>query len=112
MLNSILGITTSADAADDEKTAEALARAALEKSEADFGLGVAALPCEGPPQHTATAGGNERTERTGTLQVALATAEKITATGFPLANHPAITKTRAAKHALNMLRLALLNREA
>jgi hypothetical protein len=31
---------------------------------------------------------------------------------FPLATHPAITKARSAKQALNMLRLALLNSEA
>ena len=48
---------------------------------------------------------------TGTLHVALATGDNVRVKGFPLASHPAITKTRSAKQALNMLRLALLNRE-
>jgi hypothetical protein len=46
------------------------------------------------------------------LQVALASGDNVFVKGFLLASHPAITKTRAAKQALNMLRLALLNREA
>jgi hypothetical protein len=50
-------------------------------------------------------------ERTGMLQVALANGENVRVKGYPLASHPAITKTRAAKQALNMLRLAMLNRE-
>jgi hypothetical protein len=46
---------------------------------------------------------------TGALQVALATSENVHVIGFPLASHPAITKTRSAKQALNMLRLVILN---
>jgi hypothetical protein len=87
-----------------------MAAAVLEKCGADWGLGVAALPPSGPGVPTAAAGRADDTELTGTLQVALATAEQARVKSFPLASHPAITKTRSAKQALNMLRLALLNR--
>ena len=51
-------------------------------------------------------------ELEGTLQIALASGENVAMKGFPLAGHPAIVRTRAAKQALNMLRLALLNHAA
>jgi hypothetical protein len=47
----------------------------------------------------------------GTLQVALAVGDNVRVKSFPIASHPAITKTRSAKQALNMVRLALLNGE-
>ena len=48
----------------------------------------------------------------GTLHVALATGDNVRVKSIPIATHPAITKTRSAKQALNMVRLALLNRDA
>lgn len=109
---SLLGIALTAGDEAAAPTAESFARAVREKAGADYGLGVAAFPSMGVKMHTATAGRPEATERTGTLQVALAAGDNIRVKGFPLASHPAITKTRAAKQALNLLRLALLNRQA
>jgi nicotinamide-nucleotide amidase len=109
--DSLLGIKVAAAADSDGTTAEAMAQAVREKLGADFGLGVAAFPPTGAQVHTATAGRHETSERTGTLQVALAAGDNVRVKGFPLASHPSITKTRAAKQALNMLRLALLNAE-
>jgi hypothetical protein len=43
------------------------------------------------------------------LQMALAAGDNVRVKGFPLSGHPAIVRTRAAKQALNMLRLAILN---
>jgi nicotinamide-nucleotide amidase len=108
-LRSLLGIEALTVDAADAQVAESMARAARDRCGADFGLGVAALPGTGNEVHTATAGPRETRELTGTLQVALASSERVRAKGFPLASHPAITKTRAAKQALNMLRLAMLN---
>ena len=110
-LGSLVGIEISASDAADAKVAEVMALAIREKTGADSGLGVAAFPQTGVEVHTATAGSREVGERTGTLQVALASGERVRVKGFPLASHPAITKTRAAKQALNMVRLAMLNRE-
>ena len=108
-LSSLLGIDITTGESAESKSAEAMARAVREKTGADFGLGVAAFPSAGAAVHTATAGPRPARERTGTLQVALASGENVRVKGFPLASHPAITKTRAAKQALNMLRLAMLN---
>jgi hypothetical protein len=47
----------------------------------------------------------------GTLHVALASGDNVRVKGFPIATHPSITKARSAKQALNMLRLALINRD-
>jgi nicotinamide-nucleotide amidase len=110
-LRSVLGIKPLPEDASDAKVAEAMARAVRETCDADFGLGVAAFPPTGVELHTLAAGPRELRERTGTLQVALANSERVRVKGLPLASHPAITKTRAAKQALNMVRLALLNRE-
>lgn len=110
-LQSLLGVTAGADASASAETASTMARAVREKIGADFGLAVAAFPTAGPREHTAAAG-PLGAETTGTLQVALATADNVRVKGFPLASHPAITKTRSAKQALNMFRLALLNRQA
>ena len=106
---SLLGIEISAGGEADAATAESLARAVREKTGVEFGLGVAAFPPPGQAVHTATSCRQEPIERTGTLQVALARGENVRTKGFPLASHPSITKTRAAKQALNVLRLALLN---
>jgi nicotinamide-nucleotide amidase len=108
-LGPLLGIDALADDGADVKVAEAMARAVRTKCGADFGLGIAALPPTGVEVHTATTGPRQMRELRGTLQVALASGEGVRAKGFPLASHPAITKTRAAKQALNMLRLAMLN---
>jgi nicotinamide-nucleotide amidase len=108
-LRSLLGLDVEPGESADSKAAEAMARAIRERAGADFGLSVAAFPSTGAAVHTATAGPREPRERTGTLQVALASGERVRVKGFPLASHPAITKTRAAKQALNMLRLAMLN---
>jgi hypothetical protein len=75
-------------------------------------LAVAAFPPNGPVVPTAVSGRPVDVERTGVLQVALASSDNIRTRGFPLASHPAITKPRAAKQALNMLRLAMLNHPA
>ena len=110
-LGLLLGIDALADDGADVEVAEAMARAVRTKCGADFGLGIAALPPAGVEVHTATTGPRQMRELRGTLQVALASGEGVRVKGFPLASHPAITKTRAAKQALNMLRLAMLNRE-
>jgi nicotinamide-nucleotide amidase len=103
MLQSLLNVTTSQGMETVAATASAMAGSVREKCGADWGLGVAAFPDAGPA---------EAKEMTGTLHVALATADNTRVRGFPLASHPAITKTRSAKQALNMLRLAMLNRDA
>jgi nicotinamide-nucleotide amidase len=48
----------------------------------------------------------------GELHVALASADNVRMKQFPLASHSAIRKAWSAKHALNVLRLELLRREA
>jgi nicotinamide-nucleotide amidase len=108
MLNSLLGIEINSQAAANEATASAMARAIREKCNAAYGLAIAAFPNSGPTEPTAAAS-PQGAEMTGTLHVALATKNNVRIKGFPLASHPAITKTRSAKQALNMLRLAMLN---
>ena len=76
---------------------------------ADYGLGIAAFPTSGPEVPTAAT--SQNIDMSGTLHVALAAGDNVRVKSFPIATHPAITKTRSAKQALNMLRLALLNRE-
>ena len=110
LLKSLLNVDVAAGEEASRAIAEALARAARERAGADFGLGVAAFPQEGITVPSAAAGAAESIERTGTLQVALATGDTVRVKGFPLASHPSITKIRAAKQALNIVRLALLNR--
>jgi nicotinamide-nucleotide amidase len=84
-----------------ESTAEAMARVVRELTGATYGLAIAALPVDESP--------GPGTEREGTLQMALAAGDNVRVKGFPLSGHPAIVRTRAAKQALNMLRLAILN---
>jgi nicotinamide-nucleotide amidase len=110
MLHSVLGVTLGADVAAEAETASTMARSVRETTGADFGLGIAAIPAQGPMEPTAAAS-PQGIELTGSLHVALATSDNVRVKGFPLASHPAITKTRSAKQALNMLRLELLNDE-
>lgn len=98
-LHQLLGVTKT-DAAS-PAAAEAMAKAIRERTNADFGIAVAAMP--------ASAGRRSGAEFDGELQIALATANHVRVKGYPLSGHPAIVRTRAAKQALNMLRLALLN---
>ena len=98
-LAALLSITNQEPAS--AAAAEAMARTIRERTGADFGLAVAALP------GVATASAGQ--ELDGRLQIALATSENVRAKGYPLSGHPAIVRSRAAKQALNMLRLALLN---
>lgn len=107
MLNSLLGIEIGPHNAADETTASTMARAVREKCRTNYGLAIAAFPSGGETEPTAAA--PQSNEMTGSLQVALATSENVRVKSFPLASHPAITKTRSAKQALNMLRLAMLN---
>jgi hypothetical protein len=87
-----------------------MAQAFRREFQADYCLGIAAFPSSGPRVATAAANSNT-TEMTGTLHVALATHDNVRTKAFPLGTHPTITKTRSAKYALNMLRLAMLNNE-
>jgi nicotinamide-nucleotide amidase len=82
-------------------TAETMARVICERTEATYGLAVGALPAG---SHYAA-----DQELTGTLHIALAAGENVRVKEFPLGGHPAIVRSRAAKQALNMLRLAILN---
>jgi nicotinamide-nucleotide amidase len=100
-LAALLGITAADPAS--AATAEAMARVIRERTGADYGLAIAALS-----QNAIPIAGQEMD---GTLQIALAISENVRVKGFPLAGHPAIVRTRAAKQALNMLRLALSNHD-
>ena len=71
--------------------------------------GSRAFPASGPEVPTAAT--SHGIDMSGTLHVALASGDNVRVKSFPIASHPAITKARSAKQALNMLRLALLNRE-
>ncbi|MCI0492089.1 MAG: CinA family protein, partial [Planctomycetes bacterium] len=106
----LLGIEVAADAAAAAETARAMAHAVRKRYDADLGLAVAAPPTAGPlvPTAAASPAATNSLELSGTLQVGLATSDKVVVKGFPLASHPSITKTRAAKQALNMVRLTLL----
>jgi nicotinamide-nucleotide amidase len=111
-LESLLDTTIPTGHESQATTADALARAIRQRVGADYGLGIAAFP---PLESDASAhatGHRATVERNGTLQVALATAADVRVKALSIASHPAITKARAAKQALNVLRLALLNRQA
>jgi nicotinamide-nucleotide amidase len=108
MLRSLLGVEIQSKNSPNETTAQAMAKAVREKCKASYGLAIAAIPATGPTEPTAAAG-PYRGELSGTLHIALAAEDNVRAKGFPLASHPAITKARSAKQALNMLRLAMLN---
>lgn len=82
-------------------TAETMARVVCERTGADFGLAVGALP--------AGAHYSADQELAGTLHIALAAGDNVRVKEFPLGGHPAMVRARAAKQALNMLRLAIIN---
>lgn len=111
MLTSLLGIAGAEDtiapiaAGASPIVAEAMARAVRERTGADIGLAVAAMPigCSGSSVASASK------EPQGMLSMALATGQNVRTKDFPLAGHPAVIRARAAKQALNLLRLALLN---
>jgi competence/damage-inducible protein CinA-like protein len=108
-LTTLLDIDVAPAAAASAETARALAVAVRQTAGSDYGLGIAAFPVGGPEVPTAAAAHN--IDMSGTLHVALASSDNVRVKSFPVASHPAITKPRSAKQALNMLRLALLNRE-
>jgi nicotinamide-nucleotide amidase len=108
-VEALLGIEVSPGAESKSQIAEAMARAVRDKTGADYGLAVAAFPPTGIAVPTAASGRAADIDRTGVLHVALASADNVRSKGFPLASHPSITKPRAAKQALNMLRLVLLH---
>jgi nicotinamide-nucleotide amidase len=108
-LKRLLQIDLSPNSVATPDAANAMARAAQQLTGAEYGLGIAAFPTSGPEVPTAAASPN--IDMSGTLHVALAAGDNVRLKSFPIAAHPAITKTRSAKQALNMLRLALLNRE-
>lgn len=96
----ILGTLDVGDAAaDDSIVATAAAEAVRRATGADFGIGVAAFPAEvdRPDAHVC---------------VSIATPERTRRLRFGTATHPAIRQARAAKQALNALRLTLLTGES
>ena len=106
-LKDLLDIEIPSTAAATSETAGEMARAVQRITGAEYGLGVAAFPAGGTEVPTAAVGPS--IDMSGTLHVALAAGDNIRVKSFPIATHPSITKTRSAKQALNMLRLALLN---
>jgi len=108
-LSALVGTSVSATSAAAGETAEGMASSIRRAMGADFGLGIAAFPSGGSPVPTAASLAG--VDMGGSLHVALASADNIRVKGFPVASHPAITKTRSAKQALNMIRLALLNHD-
>jgi nicotinamide-nucleotide amidase len=85
-------------AADDSAVATAAAEAVRQSAGADYGIGVAAFPQEAdrPEAHVC---------------VSIATPERTRRLRFGSATHPAIRQARAAKQALNALRLILLSQD-
>jgi nicotinamide-nucleotide amidase len=112
VLQSLLGVAVSPGNQSADITAEVIARAVREKLGTDIALGVAAFPELSADLRSENAVLPNTIERTGTLQVALAAADHVRVKSFPLASHPAITKQRAAKQALNMVRRALLHSQS
>lgn len=78
------------------EVAEALAAACRTQTRADFALAMGAFPPEGANNPEVP------------FHFALATAEKVTVKASSLIGHPSIWTPRAAKMALNLLRLTLL----
>jgi nicotinamide-nucleotide amidase len=79
------------------EVAAAMAARCREQVDADYGLAVSAFPAVDPQA--------AQPER---VYFGLATREGVTTHSTPYAGHPAILKSRAAKQALNVLRLELL----
>jgi nicotinamide-nucleotide amidase len=105
-LEPLLGITSSNESSDPEAMSGTMARAVRDRTSADFGLAVGGLPAaaRGPLQ--------ANHELDGTLHIALAMGDNTRVKGYPLSGHPALVRTRAAKQALNLLRLAMLRSES
>jgi nicotinamide-nucleotide amidase len=79
-----------------KELAAAMAARCRDLVDADYGLAVSAFPAsdaEGTPP--------------GRVHFGLATRDGVVTRSTPFAGHPAILKSRAAKQALNMLRLEL-----
>ena len=102
----LLNVELAPEALATVEAATAMAQAARQRAGSDYGLGIAAFPTIGPE----SAAGSS-IDSSGTLHVALASRENVRVKSFPVGTHPSIIKTRSAKQALNMLRLALLNQE-
>jgi competence/damage-inducible protein CinA-like protein len=109
VLKSLLKIDVAPETSASAETATAMAGAVQQISGADYGLGIAAYPTGG--EAVPTAATSSTIDMAGTLHVALARGDNVRVKGFPIATHPSITKTRSAKQALNVVRLAMLNRE-
>lgn len=107
-LGGLIGATLTSEAAASAETAQRMARLIQQSMGADFGLGIASFPTSGQPVPTAAT--TSRIDMGGTLHVALAAGDNVRVKAFPIATHPSITKTRSAKQALNMVRLAMLNK--
>ncbi|HEX5471018.1 MAG TPA: CinA family nicotinamide mononucleotide deamidase-related protein [Lacipirellulaceae bacterium] len=107
MVTTLLDMSVMHENAATSETALAMAHAIRQKTGADYGLSIAVSPAMGADAPNAAPPHNINTQ--GTLHVALASSKNAREKGFPLASHPAIIKVLAAKRALNMLRLALLN---
>jgi nicotinamide-nucleotide amidase len=110
VLKLLLQLEVSPDAAATADAATAMARAVQRICGADYGLGIAAYPTGGEAVPTAATASS--IDMASTLHVALASGDNVRVKGFPIATHPSITKTRSAKQALNLVRLAMLNRDA
>ncbi len=104
----LLHIELSPPATATPETASAMARAVQHLSGSDYGLGIAAFPMTGQESTSSAA---PQIDTSGTLHVALASDDNVRVKGFPVGTHPSIIKSRSAKQALNMLRLALLNQD-
>jgi nicotinamide-nucleotide amidase len=108
-LTSMLKVNAKEHGPASAETASAMASAIQKTTGATYGLAIAAFPITGAPIATAATG--HMLDTSGTLQVAIATSDNVRVKAFPIATHPSITKVRSAKQALNMVRLAMLNRE-
>jgi nicotinamide mononucleotide (NMN) deamidase PncC len=108
-LTNMLGFGVESEAIAKPETARAMAQAVEKMTGADFGLGIAAFPSGGPQVPDAASANH--IDMSGSLHVALARSDNVRVKSFPVASHPAITKARSAKQALNMLRLVLINHE-
>jgi nicotinamide-nucleotide amidase len=110
-MESLLGVVEPDLAADpfpaaSAAAAEAMARTVRERTGADYGLAVAAWPIARSPASPAA-----DEELDGKLHVAVAVGDNVRVKAYPLFGHPAVLRIRAAKQALNLLRLELMNHQ-
>lgn len=84
----------------DRQLAEAMARSCRSRFSADLGLSVGRFPQIDPGQDAPP------------VFFALADARGVTVKAIPLGGHPATLKVYGAKHALNLVRLALMHQDA